>query len=426
MHSSKCSMNVTVSSTASLHEAFLERAAHADVSDSGSSGLGAFLTLRLVDQFAVDSLGGDPEAIAYQITATREFLHDLYPITPEVTNLREIVRVAESAQRTLDQRMLFAPLLAFAFMLEEELRLKEALDVLETAGRLSDGSDGEEELATGLQLARVLRLSGQFGEARDAYAAAGRMAVRMADTHSALLSRVGRGIVLQKLGNLPESERALREVVADAQLVGDRDIEARALQDLAATLHLSGRTQQAVPLTYRAFELFEAPLHRLRALSDTGLFLKDLGLYQAAKHAFSVVMSGQLSREVRLRAIAELVELGAMTGDRVTFERWRRELSGSYDDLPPEDQVDYELKVGTGLASFGHRAQAEQHLQRAIDLAEQHRLGERLFTAEAMLKELRECRDHETEHAAPADNEVSVEPQLQSTLDSLVTLDSAG
>jgi tetratricopeptide (TPR) repeat protein len=378
-----------------------------------------------VDQFAADALGGDPEAIAYQITATREFLHDIYPITPEVTNLREIVRVAEAAQQLLDQRMLFAPLLAFAFMLEEELRLEEALDVLETAGRLSDGRDGEEELATGLQLARVLRLSGQFGEARDAYAAAGRIAVRMADTHSALLSRIGRGIVLQKLGNLPESERTLREVVADARLVGDRDIEARALQDLAGTLRLSGRTQQAIPLAFRAFQLFEAPLHRLRALSDTGLLLKELGLHQAAKHAFSVVMSGQLSREVRLRAIAELVELGAMTGDRVTFERWRRELSGSYDDLPPEDQVDYELKVGTGLATFGHRSQAEKHLQRAIDLAEQHRLNERLFTAESMLKELCECRDHEKEDAAPDDDEISVEPQLQSTLASLVTLESA-
>jgi hypothetical protein len=207
-------MNVTAGSTPRLHEAFLERAAHAGVSESDRSGLGAFLTLRLVDQFAADALGGDPEAIAYQITATREFLHDIYPITPEVTNLREIVRVAEAAQQLLDQRMLFAPLLAFAFMLEEELRLEEALDVLETAGRLSDGRDGEEELATGLQLARVLRLSGQFGEARDAYAAAGRIAVRMADTHSALLSRIGRGIVLQKLGNLPESERTLREVVA--------------------------------------------------------------------------------------------------------------------------------------------------------------------------------------------------------------------
>jgi hypothetical protein len=166
-------------------------------------------------------------------------------------------------------------------------------------------------------------------------------------------------------------------------------------------------------------------LHRLRALSDTGLLLKELGLHQAAKHAFSVVMSGQLSREVRLRAIAELVELGAMTGDRVTFERWRRELSGSYDDLPPEDQVDYELKVGTGLATFGHRSQAEKHLQRAIDLAEQHRLNERLFTAESMLKELCECRDHEKEDAAPDDDEISVEPQLQSTLASLVTLESA-
>jgi hypothetical protein len=65
-----------------LHEPFLERAADKDSKDSGSNGLAAFLTMRLVDQFAADREDVSREAVRYQIAATRKFLDDLYPRNP--------------------------------------------------------------------------------------------------------------------------------------------------------------------------------------------------------------------------------------------------------------------------------------------------------------------------------------------------------
>ncbi len=410
-----------------LHEPFLARAAEIDVRDQGSNGLGAFLTLRLVDQFAGGGGEINPAALDYQISATREFLRDLHPVTPEVTSLREIVRVAETAHATGEARMLIPPLLAFAFWLEEELRLEESLDVLETSLRLSDGRDAAEEVAARLQTARVLRLIGRLEQARAEYVEAENIAVRLHDTHSQLLARIGQGIVLNRLGNLPESERALRKVVADARMAEDRDAEARALHDLSATLYASGRIAEAIPIVFGAYQLYERPLHRARALSDTGLLLKELGLHDAAKQALTAVLSHDLSKEVRARTVLELLELSAAQRDRVSFERWRRELSGVYGALPLDERVDYEMKVGAGLVQFGQYARGEQHLQRAVSLAEHNRFGERLFKAEALLAASRERHTEASVlSAARAESETGIGPQLQDTLDRLAALEVPG
>jgi len=243
--------------SSSLHEPFLERAADTEAREPRGNGLGAFLTLRLIDQFSADREKIHREATTYQVTATGEFLNDIYPHTPEVTHLRELVRVAGIALDTNDRRLLLSPLMAFAFWLEQELRLDEALDVLKTALQLSDGRDGEEEVAAYLQHARVLRMQGDFEGARRSYARGGNIAASIGDKHSVMLSQIGHGVVLQKVGNLPESERVLREVIRQAQSVGDRDAEARACHDLGVTLYFAGKAEQAVPLTYRAHELQE-------------------------------------------------------------------------------------------------------------------------------------------------------------------------
>jgi tetratricopeptide (TPR) repeat protein len=318
--------------------------------------------------------------------------------------------------------MLIPPLLAFAFWLEEGLRLDEGLDVLDTALRLNDGRECEEEVATHLQRARVLRLCGRFEDAKVSYSEAGRLATEVGDTHSVLLSRIGRAIVLQRLGNLPEAERVLREIVDDARLVHDRDAEARALHDLSATLYAAGRVKEAIPAVFRAYELYERPLHRARALSDTGTLLKELGLYVAAKTALSLVLSHELSREVRARAVLELLELSTVVGDRMSFERWRRDLADTREHLPVDDLVDYEMKLGAGLARFGNSTQGEKHAERAIAIAEKHRLGERLFRAEELLTQLRGRRTDDAAPAATAEEPVVRDPELQSTLDGLHTL----
>ncbi len=373
-----------------LHEPFLERAADANAGQGDGDGLGAFLALRLTDQFAVNGKAICRDATLYQVTATRKFLDDANPRTPEVTHLREIVRVATMALKADDRRLLFPPLMAFAYWLEQELRLDEALDVLTTALRLSDGRDGEEEVAAHLNHARLFRLRGNFAEARVSYQLAGKTALVIGDQHSSMLSEIGLAVVLQKVGNLPESERILRGVIAEAQRLEDYDAEARACHDLGGTLHFGGRGREAITLLYRAYELHQSPLRQARALSDTGSLLMEEGCYEAANHAFRVVLSNHPPREVRIRTVLELLELSALVRDRVSFERWHQELKHQREELAPEEQVDLELKSGCGLGHFGLTARGEKHLRAAVTLAEQYGMGERIFYAEEKLRELRE------------------------------------
>ncbi len=408
-----------------FHQPFLERAGNAQGQGQGSGQhcLGAFLTLRLVDQFAAPHEHFSIEATAYQIKATAEFLRDLHPQTSEVKNLREIVHLADTALKEDDPHLLFSPLLAFAYLLEDDLRLDEALDVLDTTLHLSDGGDGEEEVAALLQKGRVLRLSGLCTMATEAYSLGGQMAERMGDSHSERRSRIGRAVVMQKTGNLPESERALRQVVADSLREGDVVAEAHGCQDLGVALHLMKRTQEAIPLIFRAFQLYEAPISRARALSDTGVLLKELGYYAAAEHAFELVLSGDPPLQVRVRTALEMLEVSSVIVDRISFERWRKEVSNHLDSLPPDEQVDFEFKVGTGLSQFGVHARAEKHLVHAIELAERYGLGERLFRIEDALGCVRERRACKVASAVPPTSETAL-PELHTAIQELQALEA--
>lgn len=381
--------------------------------------MGGFLAMRLVDHFADGRIvETSRSAREYQVKATSEFVAQLFPRTVEVNHLSEIVRVAAGAARTGTVRVMWPPLLAFAYWLEQEVRYDEALDVLTTALRLQDGGKGEEEVAASLQRARVLRRAGRFDEACEGYAAAGDLAVQLADRRSELLSRIGRAIVLQKTGNLPESERLLRRVLEDARALGDRDAEARACHDLAIAMALRERLPEAVPLAFRAFELYDRPTDRARALHDTGAFLKELGHYSAASDAFLEVLAGAPPTEMLLLVELELLEVSALIGDRLSFERWRRELQGDHDLMAPEVRVDFGIKLAMGLASFEREPEAERALRRAIGLAERHGLDEHVFRAERHLLELQERRAARREAVNPP----TPAPEVHRTIEAVQAL----
>ena len=375
-----------------LHEPFLKRAAEGNEKADGDLGLGTFLSLRLADQFGVEIDSAAHDAVEYQCSATKKFVEDIRPKSQHSALLSELVQVAEMANESNEPRLLFPPLLALAFYLEKELCLDEALDVLETTLRLSDERDAEEEVAALLQQARILRVGSRLTEARSAYENAGAMAVRLGDNQSMLLSRIGCGIVARQIGNLPESDRILREAIADARKFQDRDAEARACHDLAGTLHFAGRATEAVPLAFRAFELYESPVQQAKALSDTGAILKELGQYTAAKDALTLVLEHELSKDEAARAELECLNLAALTGDRLTFERFRQSLVPQSGTLLPEVQLDLELKLGGGLSLFEEHEQGVAHLRRAVELAEKFGMAERIFYAEQQLEEAQQRR----------------------------------
>lgn len=420
MSNEDSSMN-PVSPGAFLHEPFLERAADPTAAGNGDLSLGAFLTMRLVDQFRPGLIGSHPGALAYQAKATWDFLTGLTSDAPDLNYLREIVRIAESTLKSRNVPMLWPPMLAFAHWLEGELRLAEALDVLDTTTRLASGEPIEEQVAAGLHRGRVLRLAGRLQESRDAYTAAGKLASYMGDTHSELLSRIGRAIVFQRLGNLPEAERMLTAVIDESRQKGDKDAEARARHDRAHGYLLKGRVSDAVPELYIAFELYGQSQRRLRALSDLGIAFKSLSENQAAEDAFQIVLGSECPVEMRVNTMLELLEVAAARRDRMSFERWRREISEVGVSLPPDASVDLELKVGAGLGVFGNRRKAEEHLRKAIQLAEASHLNEYLFRAEEALRNLPKDRlDKPQPEATPG--WIDSEPEIQHVAERLHAL----
>ncbi len=408
---------------ARLHTPFLERA-----SEPGNRfrahALGAFLTLRAIDRIAEDPGFLKSDLIVYQLRAAANYLEELEPETNDTNYLREIVRVAQRVSVTSNRRLLWSPLLAFAYWLENELRLDESLDILETTLRLREGSQAREEIAAYLQQGRVLRLSGRFVESRGAYEAGRGLAERHGDLRSAMVSRIGHAGIMQKTGDLPASERELRNVWALAQECGDEYVEARACHDLAVTMHEMGRPKEGVALAFRAFRLYEESVQRVRALLDTGTFLKQLGHYSAAKQAFSLGLDTNPNPEIRVNIVLELLELTFLVQDRVGFERCRRELEGVYDNLPAHESVDFEKKVGAGLAAFGSVREGKAHLRKGIELAEKYGLGQRVFELEALLRELGDGQAPKTHTPEFQHHDLDVDPGVRETIENLYALSS--
>ncbi len=396
-----------------FHTPFLERASDPDGEDS-QHALGAFLTLRIVDQFAKSQLNA--VGLGYQISSAFGYLADLSPRTDEVECLEAIAHASQAALRQESTEALFVPLRRYAEELEGQLRLDEAVDVLNTILRVPNPSD-HHVVHLFLQRGRVLRVGGRFSSATESYAAAGKAALRHGDTHAELLSRIGRAIVLQFLGNLPAAQQLLHEVRTDAVRLEDRDAEARATHDLAVTASKRNDNAESVKYAFRAFQLYDGDEHKRRALADLGTALQALGHYSAASDAFEIVLSGHVPTAMRIATTLELIELATHTGNRMMFEKRRREIETLDAELPPSSLVDFKMKVGKGLASFGNTETAKKYLRRAVQHAEEYNLNDFLFKAEAALDDLNETPP-QAECIWPAeekfvDDVVSVARELQ-------------
>jgi tetratricopeptide (TPR) repeat protein len=360
------------------------------------------------------------DGLPFQLRAAANFLNDLHPQTKVVSHLREIVRVAYCALQSRNTGLLWAPLLAFAYWLENELRLDESMDVLDTTLRLREGDQGD-HVAAHLQRGRVLRSAGRFLEARHAYNEGGRLARGIGDLRSEMISRIGSAWVTLKAGDIPAAEGELRDVLAQSRTTGDVFVEARAQHDLAAVLFYAGRTAQAIPLAYKAFELYEEPAQRARALNDVGVFLKEMGHYAGAKQAFVAVIQGEPPAELRVKTELELVALSAAVQDRVGFERWRRPLDAASDRLPPEERIELDIKVGTGLLMFGHTEEGINRLRRAQVSAEQFKFGQRIFEIEQLMFEIREGTGIASAQSLQSDASTET-PEFQQVIEDLHAL----
>jgi tetratricopeptide (TPR) repeat protein len=366
---------------------------------------------RLVDRLLTK--GDDVEAqegLLWQLDAVRRHLRELPTDSPESAHLHGVTdAVIVGSQPFAGLRL---SLMAYAYFLEHEGRLEEALEILSLAVRTHGGEVPPGDFAAAaLFTGRLNRLLARWTEATNAYLAAESAAEREGDRVLALRAKMGCGSVLRGQGNLPLARATVETVIEAAREAGLRDVHAMALTDLGAVYWLEGRRLEMVQANYEAFLLSEDAIQRMRILGDIGLGLKEIGAFEAARLAFEIVVGAHTSFLVRTNAVLELMELESGMGNRMAFERQRAEAERVRDRMPPSMLVDLHYKAGLGLARFGQLGRGRQLLLAGLELSEAHHLNAWYFRIENVLANLAECELPEPDPAAAPG--VSASPAVQ-------------
>ncbi len=371
---------------------------------------------RLVDRLLVLSHDEQSrEAFVWQLEAVRRHLRSLPDDAPEAAHLSGITdAVPASGGESPGLRL---TLTAYAYFLEHEGRLEEALDILQLAARTHGHEVPPAEFAaTALFAARLNRLLARWSSANACYSAAEAAAQVVSDPVTVLRARLGRGAVLRGQGNLPLAHSSVQAVVNEANALGLREVQAMAYADLGAVCVMEGLGLEAVQANYQAFLHSEDTLQRMRVLGDLGVSLQGIGAYETARLAFEIVVNSNTSFLVRTNAILELMALESAADNQVAFERRRSQAEEARERMTPSMAADFHYKAGVGLARFGRFARARDLITAGMKLAESHQLHAWYFRLEKVLDGLGECRAREPEPAnqwsglseAPAIQEVAV------------------
>ena len=383
------------------YEPFLERARlqrEQDCDASARLALGGYVVARLVDKLLVLQNDADSiEGFRWQLEAVRRHIGELPGEAAETAHLAGVVDGVPG--KGLPTSSLWMSLTAYAYFLEHEGRLEEALDVVKLAARSQGTSTSPKDFAAyALFAGRLNRLLAHWEEASTCYGSAEEAAVSVGDHVYALRGRLGRGAVQRGLGNLPQAREVAESVVRDASGLGLVDVQAMAYADLGAVCALQGLGLEELQANYHAFRLASDPILRMRILGDIGIGMLRIGAHDAARLAFQIVIDSDTKLLDRANAALELMDLESSVGNRVAFERCRSAVSEILDRLPPSAATDYQFKLGTGLSRFGQTGRAREALQQALALAEEHRLNTWYFKIEKTLEQLSASRTSEPVH----------------------------
>jgi tetratricopeptide (TPR) repeat protein len=340
------------------------------------------------------------EGFSWQVAAVRRHLAELPPDAPEAAHLRGITESVPGEPAPTPALRLC--LTAYAYFLEHEARLDEALDILGLAGRAHGAEVPAAEFAAiALFAGRLNRLLARWSAANTCYARAEDAAMAGSDMVTVLRSRLGRSGVMRGQGNLPLALSNTLKVADEAGQVGLTEIQAMAYADCGVVYSLQGAYDEMVTANYRAFTLSEDSIQRMRVLGDLGIGLLNLKAFESARLAFEIVAESNTSLLVRTNALLELMDLESRVGNRLAFERRRSEGEALRERMPPSMTADFLYKAGTGLARFGRQKRAQEILQAGLRLSEEHHLNAWYFKFERELVALETSDQSATTETIP-------------------------
>jgi tetratricopeptide (TPR) repeat protein len=395
------------------HEPFLERARlqrEQEREGSARLALGAYVVARLVDKLlTLENDDEQLEGFRWQLEAVRGHVSELAGDAPETAQLTGVVAAVPAVG--MPTSGLWMSLTAYAYFLEHEGRLEEALEMLALAARAQGTQTAPTDFTTyALFAGRLNRLLARWEAANACYRAAEESALSVSDLNAALRSRLGRANALRGQGNLPLARLTVEQIIKDAGDHNFADVQSDAFLDLGAVLVRQGLDFEALQAVYQAFVRSLDCMQQMRILGDLGVKLRKLGALDAARLAFEIVGASNTSFHVRTNALLELMELESAIGNRLAFERLRQEAAVNVDRMSPSTAIDYRYKLGIGLMRFHQVERAHEFLTEALHLSEQHRLNEWYFRVKCALDEL---DGNEDKQEASASAEVSTTPTVQ-------------
>src|SRR3989454_12730559 len=190
------------------HAVFLHRLAGESPSSALEPRLGraAFVALRLVDLVGPEYTTLHPDAFHYQHVATARCCRDLPPGATETSHLLGLVQGTHDAFEQGSVGLVLPALFAYAHYLEDEMRLEEALDVLETLLHVSGATLAPADaVGARLRRARGGRKLNAVDAAERGYTEGGEVGAAIGDRHPEKLSRIGQAETLRGRGNLSEA-----------------------------------------------------------------------------------------------------------------------------------------------------------------------------------------------------------------------------
>ena len=373
------------------HEPFLERARlqrEQERDGSARRALGAYVVARLVDKLLV--LENDEELLEgfrWQLEAVRRHVDELPGDAPETAHLAGVVAAVPAQGKP--PCGLWKSLTAYAYFLEHEGRLEEALEMLALAARSQGAQTAPIDFTTyALFAARLNRQLARWDAASACYTAAGEVGATLGDAVSVLRGRLGCGAVNRGRGNLPLARVTAETVLQDATKLGLAEVQVVAYGDLGVVYGLLGLQLESIQAYYQAFRLSTDTPQGMRHLGDLAIGLLAIGAYEAARLAFEIVIKSNAGFLVRTNALLELMDLESAVENRVAFERCRTEVEAARDHLAPSMATDCQYKLGIGHARFGQIVRAREAFQSGLKLAEAHRLNAWYFKIKQALDQL--------------------------------------
>jgi tetratricopeptide (TPR) repeat protein len=347
--------------------------------------LAGLVTMRYLDAWADGGVG--PPELAAEREAVEATIDALGRDAVDRVFLAGLVGVS-AGEPVADLARVASLLLAYGRSLQQRSTWGLAVDVFARVYEACAGSARtafESELAASavLRIGQCQRKLGDAPAAEAAYRTAMTLGRGRGEEYTVLKARLGLANLTADRGNLPSADQQFAAIIGDAVSDRTREVRAHAWHDRAIVAQRRGRTADAIEYAYEAWAAAQDPPSRERILVDLAGIAASAGYRDTARDAYAVLAGTAKEPWVQWVAAINLMELAALERHEAEFARLRRALSAVV--LPPVIEAEFLYHSGVGDLAFGRPAPAVEALQRALEMAEDRRLGELLFRVEAAL-----------------------------------------